>query len=176
LKPAETTKAYKGYTIKLNSFMSFEVSGPGIVKSTYDDDYIVFQSYDQATRAIDNLVKTLAAQARVASKLALPVVTKGGLQVNLTGINVRERRLNGVHRDENEVYPAVPWLVDLLVEAGRLQVRRDAIMAQARKYRISTTRPGYGIYHSDEQYDEAINELKAEHDKVTALAKKDNPT
>ena len=170
-----TTKQYRGYSIKLNARMQFEVSGPGIEKGKFDDDYIVFQSYDQASLAIDKLVKTLSKQKRVASELALAVVTKGGLQASITGINIRERRINGVHRDENEVYPAVPWLVALLEEAGRLQVRRDAILAQAKPYRINTARSGYGIYRDDDSYTEAIIELKKDYAKASAAAQKGAP-
>ncbi len=174
-------KIYRGWTIKLNDRMHFEISGvpegledrEGMLRSTYE-------TYFQVTTAIDHAMELEKKRAAGHFTLKLPGVSLDGLPFVCKGINRTQRTLlgrperpsSGIYKtplSSDNMWPDVPWIRERLALRRQLFDEIDRIDDQLRPFAIAPTKSGYGRVPT-ENYEGYIEDLKKRHAEMTAKA------
>lgn len=168
-----TTVKYRDHNITLTDEMLFVVNGPAFdIQSDYK---LTFPSLQQAKEKIDNQIKLKGIKEK--RRLALPVINShNGKEETVHGIHSRNGNLLGITESGGysapDVFPPVPWIVDLLEEQRRLQKRIGDIHKAIHPFRIGNYR-GHKLSDPD-KYGNALQELEEEYAKLSKEAKDTN--
>jgi hypothetical protein len=157
-------KEHNGHTITLTEDWRFAISGPLVDDSMHRRVYSVFS---EAEAAIDDRVKQNERQQRV--KLSIQVWLDNGQRATITGVHGGHLKALGVD-NASTVYPAHPYLSELLLERKKLRERVRQIDAILGKYEVRTS-SGHGI----RDYDEAVTSLQKRIAEASSKADTDLP-
>src|SRR5262249_20990909 len=136
---------------------------------------------DEATAAIDK-AKRVTQKVKHESVNLEVLKHDGSGTVTIKGIHQRHGNLlftDGNYSKEasetysriEEVYPVAAWITRLLQERATLRKRLGEIDTELRAVKIKIRR-SYGAIKSPEQYDREVAGLRAEHERVTHIARK----
>lgn len=145
---------YGDHTITLTANMRFQVAGP--LYGTEYRGYTVFDTYREATEAIDKREKAQEKQER--TKLSIKVLDGKGREVTITGVHGRNYNLLGVG-DAEEVYPAEAWISDLIRERIKCTARATELRDILNRYKVVAKPYGLSRYSFEDALKQILNEI-----------------
>lgn len=171
IKMTTIQKEHRGFTIKLNDRMKFEiVAASDDLKEAFCSKYgnESFDSYEEATSKIDNAIAMRERQKKTVAKTSIPALNREGEAVTLRGISGTNSEILTTPASSGEVYPALNWIAALAQERAAIRARMEEISKTLRPFEISRSR-GYGRL-SAQVYDQAMTNLVDEIGKKTEAA------
>lgn len=158
-----TSFEHNGHTVTLTADFTFEVAGPAFEgKKGYFDT--ISPSADEARRAIDGRVKTLAQQKKATEKITIHAIDDMGEPCTIRGINANTGELLGVPKGRNStrrnIFPPVPWLIAAVKRWREFDYQTEIHRQALEPYRIQGSR-GYERISAYE-YDTLIANFQTE--------------
>lgn len=146
---------YRGYKIEVDEHYRFKVSGADWPERRFGN---AFDTLSAAKAEIDENIKKLTKQEAVAKTLKLELRDRNGKTVVFRGFNSNtsdalltppKKDRSNWYRDDNDLYPDVPWLNELLAERAKHETRIAEIDKITRLYGVRARAESYGRIHSE---------------------------
>jgi hypothetical protein len=173
-QPARTgeVERYKGYEISLTGEFHFQIDGDGI-DPKHPNGRDVFSSLADARARIDDWISVQAHETRTRTRVEIAVLDRQGQDVTLRGINAATSNVllapATVNPEQTNLYPALRWIKELLVEQTRHESRSREIGKILRDFEIRSSR-GYGRMEAG-KYEPALKALLDELERKINLAR-----